>query len=151
VVVRTLTRQQRATIAGWRYPGRYRTYDFDEPSLLLRDHWAVCDDDALVGYCCFGSPARVDGAEARADTLDVGYGLAPELIGEGRGRHFVTAVLEFALERNDVDRLRLFILEWNARSRALAAHLGFVCESTLETRDGIFVVMVRSAGPASLP
>ncbi|HEX5620747.1 MAG TPA: hypothetical protein VFX51_20165 [Solirubrobacteraceae bacterium] len=34
-----------ATIAGWRYPGRYRTYDFDEPSALLRDHWAVCDDD----------------------------------------------------------------------------------------------------------
>lgn len=138
-----------ATIAGWRYPGRYRTYDFDDPSVLVRDHWAVCDHGALVGYCCFGPAARVGDAEARADTLDVGYGLAPELMGRGSGRRFVDAILEFALEYYDVRRLRLFILEWNARSRALAAHLGFVCESTLETHEGQFVVMVRSGRPAT--
>jgi RimJ/RimL family protein N-acetyltransferase len=143
MIVRELTPDARQTIAAWRYPDRYATYDFDDPSVLLRDHWAVYDPPDLVGYCCLGEPARVGEAEARADTLDVGYGLAPELMGGGRGARFVEAVLEFALERHGPRRLRLFILDWNARSRAVASRLGFTYESTLTTDDGDFAVMVR--------
>jgi RimJ/RimL family protein N-acetyltransferase len=136
-------------IAAWRYPGRYATYNVDDPSELARDHLAVCEQGALVGYCCFGEPARVGNGEARADTLDVGYGLAPELMGRGTGRRFVHAILEFALERYDARWIRLFILEWNARSRAVAASLGFVCESAITTDEGDFVVMVRLGRPAA--
>jgi RimJ/RimL family protein N-acetyltransferase len=149
MIVRELARSEMTTIAGWRYPGRYATYDFDDPSVLAWDHWGVYDGGALIGYCCFGEPARVGNAAARADTLDVGYGLAPQLMGRGMGRQFVTAILEFALHRFDVRCLRLFILEWNARSRALATNLGFVCESTLKTDDGVFVVIVRSVPPGA--
>src|SRR4051794_4052503 len=125
MIVRELTPEDIATIAAWRYPGRYVTYDVDDPSVLVRDHWAVYDRGALIGYCCFGEPARVGDARAQAETLDIGYGLAPELMGRGIGRRFVDAILGFALERYDACRLRLFILEWNARSRAVAAALGF--------------------------
>jgi RimJ/RimL family protein N-acetyltransferase len=141
VVVRDLTPGDIATIAGWRYPGRYATYDFDDPSVLASDHWAVCDEDRLVGYCCFGAPARVGAVGAEPFTVDVGYGLAPELMGQGRGRRFVGAILEFAAERHDARRFRLFILDWNARSRALAERLGFVYESTVVSGDDTFVVM----------
>jgi [ribosomal protein S18]-alanine N-acetyltransferase len=145
LIVRELTRQDAAAISAWRYPGRYATYDFDDPSELADDHWAVCQDMALIGYCCLGKPARVGDATAEPGTVDLGYGLAPELMGSGLGRRFVEAVVAFALGRHQPRRLRLFILEWNERSRATAERLGFVAETTLTTDEGRFIVMVRPA------
>jgi|SRR4051794_8225939 hypothetical protein len=94
-----------ATIAAWRWcrsptptrwppwaercPGPYATYNLDGPSRLAREQWAASDHGALIGYCCLGEPARVGNAAARADTLAIGYGLAPELMGRGTGRRFV--------------------------------------------------------------
>lgn len=145
LIVRELAPQDVAAISAWRYPGRYATYDFDGPSALVSDHWAVCEGSALIGYCCVGEPARVGDAAAEPGTLDVGYGLAPELMGRGLGRWFVEAVLAFALGRYRARRLRLFILEWNGRSRATAERVGFVVETTLVTDEGEFIVMVRPA------
>ena len=142
--IRPLTDADAAAIGSWNYPGRYSTYDFDEPP-SAGDTWAVDEGGELVGYCCFGAPARVGDSAEEAGTLDVGYGLAPQLMGGGRGHRFVGAVLEFALERYDPRRLRLHILEWNERSRKVAARHGFDVESTVETQEGPFLVMARPA------
>ena len=141
--VRALTQADAAAIASWRYPGPYSTYDFDEPPALSRDTYAVTEADELTGYCCFGAPARVGGAEDQPGTLDVGYGLAPDRMGRGLGHRFVGAILEFALERYDPERLRLYILEWNERSRKVAARHGFAVDSVLAIDEGPFLVMVR--------
>lgn len=142
--VRALTGADAATIASWRYPGRYSTYDFDDPPALAGHTWAVTEADELIGYCCFGAPARVGGAEEELGTLDVGYGLAPDRTGRGLGQRFVGAILEFALERYEPARLRLYILEWNERSRKVAAGHGFAVEGVVLVSDeGPFVVMVR--------
>jgi [ribosomal protein S18]-alanine N-acetyltransferase len=145
VEVRALRRAESATIASWRYPGGYSTYDVDDPSILARDHWAVTDAGELVGYCCFGAPARVAGAEEEPGAVDVGYGMAPDRMGRGHGHRFVAAVLDFALERYDPMRFRLYVLEWNKRSRKVAERHGFTLESVLESSEGRFVVMVRDA------
>jgi [ribosomal protein S18]-alanine N-acetyltransferase len=145
VEVRALTRADAAAIAAWRYPGRYSTYDFDDPSVLEGDHWAVTEAGELLGYCCFGAPARVSGAEQEPGTLDVGYSLAPDRMGGGHGHRFVAAILAFARLHHDPERCRLYILEWNERSRRTAARHGFVTESRLENEAGTFLVMVRSA------
>ena len=144
--VRALTEAEAATIASWRYPGRYSTYDVDDPSILARDHWAVTEAGELLGYCCFGAPARVSGASEDPGTLDVGYGLAPCRMGGGQGSRFVAAILEFAHERYHAQSFRLSILDWNERSKKVAARLGFAVESVLQSDEGPFVVMVRSAG-----
>jgi ribosomal-protein-alanine N-acetyltransferase len=138
-----------AVIAGWRYPGPYATYDIDDPSALARDHWAVIDAEDLIGYCCFGAPARVPGAAAAAGTLDVGYGLAPALTGNGLGERFVAAILDFARAHYDSERFRLYVLDWNARSRRLARRLGFIEDGLLQSDEGCFVVMVRATGHLS--
>jgi RimJ/RimL family protein N-acetyltransferase len=151
VEVRALTDAEAAAIAGWRYPGAYSTYDFDDPSVLASDHWAVTESGELFGYCCFGAPARVAGADAEPGTLDVGYGLAPGRMGRGHGRHFVAAVLDFARRRYGSERIRLFILEWNQRSSRVAAQLGFVTESVVVGDDGRFLVMVRYERAADSP
>lgn len=144
--VRALTSADAAAIAAWRYRGRYSTYDCDRPADLERDHWAVTDERGeLVGYCAFGAPARVAGAAAEAGTLDIGYGMKPELTGGGDGRRFVAAILEFAVRREDPQRLRLFVLDWNERSRRVAAAHGFVVHRAVEGDGERFVVMVRQA------
>ena len=35
----------------------------------------------LVGYGCFGAPARVPEVDEEAGALDVGYGMRPDLMG----------------------------------------------------------------------
>ena len=143
--VRALRRAEPAAIASWRYPGRYSTYDVDDPSILARDHWAVTEAGQLLGYCCFDAPARVPGAEAEPGTVDVGYGMAPDLMRRGRGHRFVAAILDFAFERCEPKRLRLYVLEWNTASRKVAERHGFALESVLESSGGRFLVMVRDA------
>lgn len=144
--VRALTSADAAAIAAWRYPGRYSTYDCDGAAELERDHWAVTDERGeLVGYCAFGAAARVAGAAAEAGTLDIGYGMKPERMGGGDGRRFVAAILQFAVRREDPRRLRLFVLDWNERSRRVAAAHGFVVEGAVEGDGARFLVMVRQA------
>jgi RimJ/RimL family protein N-acetyltransferase len=79
------------------------------------------------------------GAEEERGTLDVGYGLAPDLMGGGLGPRFVEAMLEFAFERYDPERLRLYILEWNERSRKLATSHGFAVKAVLASDEGPFL------------
>ena len=148
--IRVLTRAEKEAIASWRYPRPYATYDFDDASDLERDHWAVTDADELVGYCCFGEPARVPGATAEPDTLDIGYGMAPDRMGRGDGSRFVAAILEFAAARCEHRRFRLYVLEWNKRSRTVAARNGFVDGPTIDSDEGPFVVMGRERDPARL-
>jgi RimJ/RimL family protein N-acetyltransferase len=141
--VRALTSAEAVTIAGWRYPDRYSTYDVDDPSILGRDHWAVIEDGGLRGYCCFGAPARVQGAHEEPGVLDVGYGMAPQLMALGHGHRFVEAVLVFALEQHSPEWLRLYVLDWNERSRRVAERHGFEIISGLENNEGRFLVMMR--------
>ena len=145
--VRPLTEIDAARITSWRYPGPYSTYDINDPSSLARDHFGVSEGDVLVGYCCFGAPARVCGADPEAGTLDVGYGLAPDRMGRGLGGRFVAAVLEFARQRYAPERFRMYILDWNTRSRTVAAGLGFVERSAVRTGTEVFILVVRDAHP----
>jgi [ribosomal protein S18]-alanine N-acetyltransferase len=130
---------------------RALTDDVDEPSTLENDHWAVIEAGELIGYCCFGAPARVAGAREEPGTLDVGYGLAPNLMGRGLGDRFVGAILAFGIERYGAERLRLYVLEWNERSRKVAEGHGFAGESVLASDDGPFLVMARPAGAVNQP
>ena len=142
--VRPLTERQAGAIASWRYPGAYATYDFADVQELARDHWAVIDSEELVGYCCFGPPARVPGTAERPGTLDLGYGLAPERMGLHAGRRFVGSILEFAEARFEANQFRVYVLAWNRRSRQGATeNIGFALESVLESDEGAFMVLVR--------
>lgn len=141
--VRQLTAPDPKAIAAWRYPGRYATYDVGEIVTAARGFWAVTRDDELVGYCCFGAEARVPGVEGEPGTLDVGYGMRPDLVGHGSGRAFVTCILEFASDRYSPQRLRLLILDWNDRSRRVAEGLGLRRRSSVHNEEGEFLLMVR--------
>jgi ribosomal-protein-alanine N-acetyltransferase len=149
--IRALTPTEMKAIASWRYPGPYSTYDVDDASVLARDHWAVTDGGELIGYCCFGEPARVPGSTPAPGTLDIGWGMAPDRVGRGDGSRFVAAIIEFASERWDHPRLRVYVLEWNTRSRKVAARNGFVGDGPKIDSEGPFVVMCRKRAHARAP
>jgi RimJ/RimL family protein N-acetyltransferase len=108
-----------------------------------RGFWSVVDGDELVGYACFGQEARVPGVIEETGVLDVGYGMRPDLVGQGFGRVFVSAILDFAAASFEAASFRLLILDWNGRSRAVARALGFQERATIESTEGVFVVMAR--------
>jgi RimJ/RimL family protein N-acetyltransferase len=144
-----LTPADARAIATWRYPGRYATYDEVEVPSADRGYWAVHHDGKLVGSCCFGDPARVPGVVEEPGILDVGYGMRPDLMGQGLGRSFIGAILEFGDEEFSPRRFRLLILEWNGRSRAAARSAGFEEDGAIRSTDGAFVVMTRDAPAAA--
>jgi RimJ/RimL family protein N-acetyltransferase len=141
--IRPLTETDAAAIATWRYPGRYATYDVGEVVTHERGFWAIEHEADLVGYCCFGHEARVPGVVEEEGILDVGYGIRPDLMGQGLGHKFVGAILDFAVRQFSPRRLRMLILDWNDRSRKVAGVLGFQSEGVLRSNERDFLVMTR--------
>jgi [ribosomal protein S18]-alanine N-acetyltransferase len=142
VRARELTTDEAERPLGWRYPPPYDTYDAQGPLGLDLGFFAVDDGEgALVGFGCVGAEARVPGVEEEPGTVDVGYGLRPELVGRGLGREFVGAVLAHAAAAHPGARFRMSILRWNHRSRRVAEAHGF----RLVGEAGEFDVLVREA------
>lgn len=145
LAVRRLTPADAEAIASWRYPGRNSTYDEPVSVTPERGYWAVARGDELVGRCCFGAEARVRGVEQEEGTLDVGYGLRPDLVGQGLGPAFVQTILDFASGEFAPQRFRVLILDWNRRSQKVAAALGFREEGIVSSDEGDFVLLTRPA------
>jgi [ribosomal protein S18]-alanine N-acetyltransferase len=143
VRTRELTAEEAERPLGWHYADPYSIYDAEGP--LGRDpgFFAVEDaDGGFVGFGCVGAEARVAGVEEEAGTVDVGYGMRPELVGQGLGREFVGAVLARVADRHPAAaRLRMSIYRWNARSRRVAEVHGF----RVVGEAGEFDVLVREA------
>jgi [ribosomal protein S18]-alanine N-acetyltransferase len=147
VQARELTVEEAERPLGWHYPEPYETYDAAGPLGSGLGFFAVDDDGGeLVGYGCIGAEARVPGVEEEAGTIDVGYGMRPDLVGQGRGREFVGAVLARAAAGDPTARLRMSILRWNERSRRVAEAHGF----RVVAQAGEFDVLVREAGAAAM-
>jgi RimJ/RimL family protein N-acetyltransferase len=67
--------------------------------------------------------------------------MRPELVGQGRGREFVGAILTHVVQTHPPARLRMSILSWNGRSRRVAEGHGF----RVTGHAGEFDVLVREA------
>jgi len=142
VRARELTVDEAERPLGWRYSGPYATYDAEGPLRPEHGFFAVEDDaGSLVGYACVGAEARVPGVDEEAGTVDVGYGMRPDLTGQGHGREFVGAILAYVVARDPDARLRMSILRWNERSRRVAQAHGF----GIVGAAGEFDVLVREA------
>jgi RimJ/RimL family protein N-acetyltransferase len=122
-------------IIQWRYPPPYDLYDLTDESLegLLnpdyRYHQVENIHGELLGFCCFGEDARVPGGDygiGEPVILDIGVGLKPELTGQGRGRDFVSSILDFGIVTYKPERLRATIAKFNQRSLSTFKNLGFV-------------------------
>jgi RimJ/RimL family protein N-acetyltransferase len=127
----------------------------DRVDLYLRSspggfaYYAVVASDSgeLVGFCCFGAEARVSGQIAVEETLDVGFGLRPDLVSRGIGAALLRAVLSFAAEQFVATRCRVAIASFNERSRRLCESAGFEVIRRFEGPGGDFDELERPTDP----
>jgi len=129
----------------WRYPHPYQIYSLtpeDRITLLnpaYRYHGVRAEGLGLVGICCFGDDARVEGGEygqGEPEVLDVGIGLRPDLTGSGLGRGFVSQVLRYGARQYRPRWFRATIAAFNHRSRRTFQGLGFQEEGRFMRFEG---------------
>jgi ribosomal-protein-alanine N-acetyltransferase len=130
LVVRPMNVDDASCVAGWRYREQWSAYNLASPAGLLDElelYWAVTDAaDTLVGFVCVDAAARVPGLDADSPFIDVGVGMDPDIIGQGRGLAFGEIVLGHLARRYPERPLRAVIQAWNARSLRFTARRGFI-------------------------
>jgi RimJ/RimL family protein N-acetyltransferase len=152
VTFEPITPESAKSLAAWRYPAPYDTYNIGDEAAALaemldsRSPWFVAfdADNESMGYCCFGTAAEVGWeGEPRLwtlgngddGTLSVGLGLRPDLTGQHLGLPFFESVLAFAVERFNPAAFRLFVLPFNQRAISVYKRAGFHHVGTLDAPD----------------
>lgn len=122
-------------ILSWCYDAPYDIYnpasdEGEEATRVFLDpqnaYYSITDEYGnLVAYCCFGREAQVLGGDYSTDALDIGLGIRPDLTGQGRGRTYVDAVLDFARRTFTPAAFRVTVAEFNKRALRVWKKAGF--------------------------
>jgi RimJ/RimL family protein N-acetyltransferase len=153
-----ITEQEAIEVLHWRYDDLTvmlqpveQNYEEDLAALMLPEYnyYAVRDAaDELVGFCCYGEDAQVVGGDYTAPALDVGMGLRPDLVGQGRAQGFLQAVLDWGSLHFAPEMFRCTVAAANPRSQRMFARAGFMAVQRFAASSVIdldFIVMVRVA------
>ena len=153
--VRPMQSNDAEAIARWRYAGPYAVYggsigrESESVQYMLdpsNGFHSVRGEFGLIGFCSYGVDGRVPGGTYDDDALDVGAGMAPNLIGNGHGRVFLGAVVEYATRELNAAQLRATIASWNERALRAWRSVGFRPISKFRTNQrSEFTVLVREA------
>jgi ribosomal-protein-alanine N-acetyltransferase len=151
--VRTWTPADAQSVAGWRHSGRWSVYDQRDGDgmTVAAGYRAVvaADDGRLIGFYCVGGEALVPGVEPDDEVVDIGVGMSPVFVGNGRGNAFLQAVLDDLGRQQQTKPVRALIQAWNARSLSLARRFGFLEVGTHRCVQGgeaiDYTVVVRPA------
>lgn len=152
--IEPITEAQARLVGNWHYEPPYDIYDIesldeDELAYFLAPENAfhVITDEAgnLLAFCSFGPDGQVPGGDYKAEALDIGLGVRPDLTGQGRGAWFVQTVLDFAARTFAPAMFRVTIAEFNKRAMRVWAKAGFepVHHFKSTYSDLVFVVLVR--------
>jgi RimJ/RimL family protein N-acetyltransferase len=148
--VEPLTRQHALDICTWRYASPYECYDMTEadPDRLLDPesgfHGLLAGDE-LIGFRSFGPDGQVPGWDYDDQALDTGGGLRPQLVGQGLGRHAISAGLAFGRANFAPDAFRVTVATFNTRALRTVEGLGFerVGQFSAAADGRSFEVLVR--------
>jgi [ribosomal protein S18]-alanine N-acetyltransferase len=147
-VIRPMTAADARAIAAWRYPEPYSFYDAEadppflaellDPSQWGRRYFAADAAGELAGNFGF---KLTDGV------VEIGLSLRPDLTGQGLGRDFVEAGVEYAVSVLGATELALAVAAFNRRAITVYERAGFreVRRYAHETNGGVheFVWMTR--------
>ncbi len=142
------------TLVSWRYEAPYDIYNLDSP-----DEQNICyflepqnafysitgQSGNMAAFCSFGPDGQVLGGDYRANALDIGMGLRPNLTGQGQGLMYVKAVLDFARRAFAPAAFRVTVAQFNKRALRVWEKAGFRAIQTFQSKhDGqTFVVLLR--------
>jgi len=140
-------------ISRWRYEGVYAFYDQEAlPMLslaLLRTLLRTLGLEAFVVFDDAGKRIGIFTFTQRADAIEIGLAMRPDLTGRGMGLAYVEAGLDFARARYAPRRFTLDVATFNERARQVYERAGFKPLETFTRRmnGGLheFLAMYRSA------
>ena len=152
--IRDITPDDAREFATWRYPEPYSMYDAspDDAAWYLDPangySTVIGDDGDVIGFCCFGTDARVPGGSYDDDAIDVGAGMRPDLIGQGRGHEFIRTGLEEAERRYPGRPQRTTVAAFNERAQRMVFRAGFAETERFRSPQGReFLVLLREVAP----
>ena len=91
----------------------------------------------------FSPDGQVPGGDYRANALDIGMGLRPDLTGQGRGLMYVKAILDFAHRTFAPTAFRVTVAQFNKRALRVWEKAGFRAIQTFHSKhDGKTFVML---------
>jgi ribosomal-protein-alanine N-acetyltransferase len=148
----------------WKYENEYSIYDYSNEADHMLDSQAwgrgifavlspegelvgelsiefLDEEDKFAEYSEFGDKELINQRE-----LWIGFGLRPELVGQGRGAGFVTACVEHAVAQSQYrgEYVRLGVATFNERAIKAYEKAGFqVFERAVGTINGKEFVCVR--------
>ncbi|MFZ0190079.1 MAG: GNAT family N-acetyltransferase [Streptosporangiaceae bacterium] len=144
--VRQLTIEDGLTLAASPQPAAWQVYDALEPFPPDEGYWAVADSqDALLGFCCLGEPARAPGETGHPAVLDIAIGIRSDLSGRGLGVDLGRAAVAYARSVALDRRLRTTVPEWNAVGLHVAEQSGFVRSGALALGGHQYIVLEQDA------
>lgn len=157
VVIRPFTSEEARIVSAWTYEPPFDFYNWDpgSPALYLDvdedgfGYYAIVKtgSDQPIGFCCFGEEARVQGQTPEDGTVDIGGGVRPDLVSQGRATRVFPAIMEFAEARFAPKRFRTAVASFNERSLRLCESAGFVSARAFDGPGREFQELVR---PTSL-
>ncbi len=124
---RPLNQEQAQAILNWRYASPYDCYNFNIDTAKEDLYYLLEEKNAffailnlqgeLEGYCSFDSDGQVLGGQYSTDALDIGMGVRPDLVGQGRGKQYAQAVARYGTNLYQAKQLRVTIAKFNKRLR----------------------------------
>lgn len=139
LIFAALNEQTARNILAWRYEPPYDFYNPDSDQLEsdLRTfltpenrYYAIWDEGVnLIGHCCFGDEAQVQGGDYSQEALDVGMGLCPDRTDQGQGSWVIGEVIEFAQQNFQAKKLRATVAAFNQRALRAWKKVGFYAVS----------------------
>jgi RimJ/RimL family protein N-acetyltransferase len=143
-------------ILNWRYTPPYDYYNFDADTVQEDLCYLLDSENAfyailnlqgeLEGYCSFGSDGQVPGGGYEIEALDIGMGIRLDLTGQGHGKQYAQAVVQYGTDRYEIQKLRVTIAKFNQRAQRVWKKLGFEqVEEFAKIGSGEkFVIMTRA-------
>ena len=140
-------------ILNWKYKPPYDFYnnEYSEEALeelLDSSYYALVDmENELFGFFCTGKSAQVPAGHAMGvyeeRLVDLGLGMNPMLVGEGRGNEFCLLIIQLIEQAYQNTAIRLTVAKFNKRAIHLYGKLGFIKEHEIQTERAEFITMVR--------
>lgn len=123
-----MTQEQAEEIAfNWHYDAEYSFYDMEadqedlveflDPQNRGDSYFVVTIDNDMIGFFSFSKVAK--------NTIDIGLGMKPNLVGNGNGLDFLKAGIEFAKSKYTPQTITLSVATFNKRAIKVYEKIGF--------------------------
>ena len=138
---------------GWEYEKPYDFYNNEITDEEMKErldgsyYVLVNDQKELFGFFCTGENAQVPFGKNFGvysdESIDMGLGMNPKIVGKGNGFEFCSFILRYIEENYIGSPFRLTVAKFNQRAIHLYEKLGFVKKDEFSTDFEEFMTMIK--------